>query len=359
MTQNALAGNAEVHCCDPHRPVPVGTPVTRAPWRTIDVHCHIFSPPAEDLASSLPAYAAQQAEGRAAIGDASNQVNASLLGTVGPRLVSLDNRVADMDAMGVDIQLISPSPTQYHYWAERDAATAITTMQNDRISEICAAMPDRFLGLGTLAMQFPELAAEQLTDLMRNRGFKGAQISSLVNRQDLSDPFFAPFWQRAEELSAVIFIHPWGTTLGTRLAEHYLMNTIGQPFETTVCLSKLIFSGTLERHPGLRIIAAHGGGYLPAYTGRSDHSHAVRPEVDGCTCHPSGQLSQLWFDSVVFDPAQLRTLIEQVGADRIMVGTDYPFDMGHYDPAGLVASLPVPQQKLILGENAARLLGLE
>lgn len=358
MTGAGSLPEAQVHRCEAHRPVPVGTRITRAPWRTIDVHCHIFCPPAEELAASLLGHAEQKAEEFSAMGEASKTVNASLIGTLGPKLVSIERRLADMDAMGVDIQLISPSPTQYHYWADRDAAPAIADMQNDRISEICAALPDRFLGLGALAMQDPQLAADQLTNLIRRRGFKGAQISSLVNGRDIADPFFLPFWKRADELGAVIFIHPWGTTLGTRLAEHYLMNTIGQPFETTVCLSKLIFSGMLERHPRLRIIAAHGGGYLPAYSGRSDHAHAVRPEVDACGCHPSAQLRQLWFDSLVFDPAQLATLIDRVGADRILLGTDYPFDMGHYDPAGMVANLPVEQQKLILGDNAAKLLSL-
>ena len=358
MTDTGSSPEVQFHRCEAHRPVPVGTRVARAPWRTIDVHCHIFCPPVEALASSLAGYAGQKADGLAAIGEASNGVNASLIGTLGPKLVSIDSRLADMDAMGVDIQLISPSPTQYHYWADRDAAPAIADMQNDRIAEICTALPERFLGLGALAMQDPQLAAEQLTDLVRRRGFKGAQISSLINGRDVAEPFFLPFWQRADELGAVIFIHPWGTTLGTRLAEHYLMNTIGQPFETTVCLSKLIFSGMLERHPRLRIIAAHGGGYLPAYSGRSDHAHAVRPEISACHCRPSRQLSQLWFDSLVFDPAQLQVLIDRVGADRVLLGTDYPFDMGHYDPAGMIADLPVEQQKLVLGDNAARLLGL-
>jgi aminocarboxymuconate-semialdehyde decarboxylase len=358
MTASPNSLNTQTHRCTAHRPVPVGTRIQRAPWRTIDVHCHGFCPPAEALAATLPRYAERKAEEVASIGEASNKVNATLLGTLGPKLVSVESRLADMDAMGVDIQLISPSPTQYHYWVDRDLAPEIVGMQNDSISQVCAAFPERFVGLGAVALQDPQLAADQLSDLMRNRGFKGAQISSLVNGRDIADPCFLPFWSRADELGAVIFIHPWGTTLGTRLSDHYLMNTIGQPFETTVCLSKLIFSGVLERHPRLRIIAAHGGGYLPAYPGRSDHAHAVRPELDACQCAPSAQLRQLWFDSLVFDPGQLRELIERVGEDRVLLGTDYPFDMGHYDPAGLVASLPLGQQKAVLGDNAARLLGL-
>jgi aminocarboxymuconate-semialdehyde decarboxylase len=333
--------------------------VRRASWLTIDVHTHIFCPAVETLVADLPGNVERQAEERAAIGDASNRVNAGLIGTLAPRLVSIESRLADMDAMGVDIQVISPSPTQYHYWVDRDLALEAVRLQNDRISEICAAVPDRFIGLGTVPLQDPALAADVLNELVKERGFKGVQISSLVNGADLADPVFEPFWQAADTLGAVVFIHPWGTTLGTRLAEHYLMNTIGQPFETTVCLSKLIFSGTLERHRRLRIIAAHGGGYLPPYMGRSDHAYAVRPELDACGCRPSEKLRQLWFDSLVYDPDQLAELIRRVGGDRILLGSDYPFDMGHYDPAGLVADLSPDQQRAILGGNAVALFGLQ
>lgn len=199
----------------------------------------------------------------------------------------------------------------------------------------------------------------QLEQLIRHRGFKGVQVSSLIQGKDIADSSFDPFWETADRLGAVVFVHPWGTTLGARLAQYYLMNTVGQPLETTIVLSKLIFSGTLERHPRLRIIAAHGGGYLPLYAGRSDHAHAVRPEAAACGCRPSDQLRRLWFDSVVHDPLQLRQLIERVGADRVVIGTDYPFDMGHYDPASLVAGLPSEHQQMVLGGNAASLLGLD
>jgi aminocarboxymuconate-semialdehyde decarboxylase len=350
--------NAQAHRCSAHQPVPAGTRVERSPWRTIDVHCHIFCPLVETLTNRLPGKAERKNEELEAIGEASNNVNAALMGALAPKLISIESRLSDMDAMGVDIQLISPSPTQYYSWVGRDIAPDIVKLQNDRIAELCAAVPERFLGLGTVSMQYPELAAHQLAGLIRGHGLKGVQISSLVNGLDIADPFFLPFWKMADELGAVVFIHPWGTTLGTRLSDHYLVNIVGQPFETTVCLSKLIFSGTLARFPRLRIIAAHGGGYLPAYSGRSDHAQAVRPELDSCACRPSMQLRQLWFDSLVHDPQQLRELIRRVGEDRVLLGSDYPFDMGHYDPMGLVAGLSPAQQKLVLGDNAANLLGL-
>jgi aminocarboxymuconate-semialdehyde decarboxylase len=194
---------------------------------------------------------------------------------------------------------------------------------------------------------------------MRKRGFKGVEISTRACDIDVADRRFDPFWAKADELGAVVFIHPWGTTLGARLASHYLMNTIGQPFETTVCLSKLIFGGTLDRHRRLKIVAAHGGGYLPTYSGRSNHAWAVRPDVSGCEYPPSDYLKRIWYDSVVFDTESLSRLIAAVGIRQVLLGTDYPFDMGHYDPASLVEHLDPESQRMLLGESAAKLLNLE
>jgi len=358
MTVSASTGSAAIHRCSPDRPVRVGTRVPRLPWRTIDVHCHLFTPAVEALLCAAPGHAARMAEEAMAMGEHSRQINAAQFELLLPKLTSIEARLADMDAMGVDIQLVSPSPTQYHYWADPELADEIAELQNSAISTLCASHPDRFLGLGTVTLQDPPRAALQLQELVLSRRFKGVQISTLVQDKDVADPFFRPFWEMAAKLGAIVFIHPWGTTLGTRLSHHYLMNTVGQPLETSICLSKLIFSGELERHPAPRIIAAHGGGYLPLYIGRSDHAHAVRPEAGSCTSCPSQQLRQLWFDSVVHDPTQLRHLIERVGADRVVIGTDYPFDMGHYDPSGLLAGLPVEVQRQIMGGNASALLGL-
>jgi len=347
-----------MHRCAAVAPVRIGTPVAQSPFPTIDVHCHVLTPAVETLVRGAPGHAEWATADAAGMGEASRQVNAAQFETLFPKLTSVAVRLADMDTMGVDLQLVSPSPTQYHYWAQPNLADRIAELQNDTVSALLAAHPDRFLGLGTVTLQHPVRAAEQLTALMRDRGFKGAQISTLVAGRDVSDRIFDPFWAAADRLGAVIFIHPWGTTLGNRLAQHYLMNTVGQPLETAICLSKLIFDGTLERHRQLRIIAAHGGGYLPLYAGRSDHAYAVRPDASGCGYAPSEQLRRIWFDSVVHDPEQLRQLIERVGDDRVVIGTDYPFDMGHYDPSGLVARLSPERQCKVLGANAAALLGL-
>lgn len=348
-----------LHKCSASNPVSIGTTVPRLPWRTIDMHCHIFVPELEQLVADEPARKAERDRELESLGEASRAVNAQQFETLIPRFASVEKRLEDMDAMGVDIQVLSPSPTQYHYWADIELAERIVAAQNDHIADLCGRHPNRFLSFGTVALQHPARAAEQLTTLIREHGFKGVEISSVVGGRDIADRYFDPFWQRADELGAVIFIHPWGTSVGARLSEYYLMNTIGQPLETTICLSKLIFGGTLDRHSGLKIVAAHGGGYLPAYSGRSDHAHAVRPEAGGCGCAPSKLLQRIWYDSVVYDAEELQALVDRVGVEQIVTGTDYPFDMGEYNPSGLVADFSEEDQQRILGGNAAQLLGLQ
>lgn len=352
-------GSAALHRCTVCRPVPVGTPVERLPFRTIDLHCHIFVPEVEALVADHPVYAARKRADALAIGDAARDVNAGQFAALMPKFLSVEERLRDMDAMGVDVQLVSPSPTQYHYWAEPALAKQIVALQNEKLIELRGHNPDRFSCLGAVSLQDPHEAADQLENLVRDRGFKGAEISTLVEDRDLADRFFDPFWTRAEALGALLFIHPWGTTMGSRLAQHYLLNTIGQPLETTICLSKLIFGGTLDRYPRLKLLAAHGGGYLPGYIGRSDHAHGARPDAGSCARAPSDYLRQIWFDSVIHGRGQLEALIRQVGADRIVVGTDYPFDMGEYDLASLLAGIPETEQLQILGGNASALLGID
>lgn len=172
---------------------------------------------------------------------------------------------------------------------------------------------------------------------------------------------YAPVWEKVESLGALVFIHPFGTTLGERTNTHYMVNTIGQPLETTIALSHMIYGGVLDSYPSLKIVAAHGGGYLPTYIGRSDQAWQARPEAraDGAS-KPSELLKRIWFDTVVFDSMALRHLIDRVGAEQVVVGTDYPFDMGFYEVHRMVDQTPglTDQQRAnILGGNAARLIG--
>jgi aminocarboxymuconate-semialdehyde decarboxylase len=331
---------------------------------TIDIHCHVLTLAAEPLVASYPQKQKEPAFMLQAMGEASVAYNnAVMLPNAFPKLTRVEQRLADMDAMGVDIQVLSPSPTQYYYWAERDVAELLVKVQNEYVAELCAQHPKRFLGLGTLALQHPELAVQQLEHALGGLGLKGVEISTSVNGEELDAELLKPFWKKAEELKAIVFIHPFGTTLGSRVSSHYLSNIIGQPLETTIALSHLIFSGVLDRHPALRIVAAHGGGYLPSYCGRSNHGHAARPEARVSAPQlPLHYLRKIWFDTLVYEPEALRHLVNVVGASQLLVGTDYPFDMGHYEPHDLLArtgDLTEPEMAAILGKNAAALLGID
>jgi len=329
---------------------------------TVDVHCHVLTLEVEKLVSSCPEKQSESTEHLRMYGAESVEYNRKLFASLIPQLTDIDERLRRMDAMGVDIQVISPSPNQYYYWADVDLARQIVAVQNEHIASVCAAHPERLRGLGNVALQHPELCVEQLGDCVGKFGLRGVEISSAVNKLELSDERFNRFWSRAEELGCLIFVHPLGTSLGERVNRHYLGNIIGQPIETTIALSHLIFGGVLDRHPGLKICAAHGGGYLPSYVGRSDHGFAVRPEAAKIKHKPSEYLKRIYFDSLVYTPEGLRHLIEEVGAAHILLGTDYPFDMGAYEPHKFLAAVPgltEQQREQILGGNAARLLGID
>jgi aminocarboxymuconate-semialdehyde decarboxylase len=279
---------------------------------------------------------------------------------IGAKLVDVDARLADLERMGIDLQVVSPSPNQYYYWADADLARELVRVQNEAIAAACAKAPERLKGLGNAALQHPELAVEQLEHAVKRLGLAGVEVSTAVNGLELADEKHERFWAKAESLGAIVFIHPMGTSLGERLNRFYLSNLIGNPAETAIALSYLIFSGALDRHPGLKLVAAHGGGYLPSYATRSDHGHSVRPETHGIERRPSEYLRRIWFDSLVYEPAALRRLIDVVGVSQVVIGTDYPFDMGHYDPRALVGAVPGlsdAERAAILGGNAERLLG--
>jgi aminocarboxymuconate-semialdehyde decarboxylase len=352
-----------VHTCRPDRPSGAPAPKRAADGGrlTIDMHCHLLTPAVDRLVADHPQRPepARPVDAAEAASAAHNRVLARTV--YAPKLTDLSERLADMDAMGVDIQAVSPSPTQYYYWADRDLAGEIVRGVNEHIAEVCASAPERFVGLGTVALQHPELAADQAEHAVRELGLKGVEISTLIDGVDVGDPRFDPFWARMEALGAVVFLHPMGTSIGARLNRFYLSNIVGNPAETAMALSHLIFSGAFDRYPGLKLLAAHGGGYLPPYIARSDHGYRVRPEAHACAHPPSAYLKRIWFDTMVYDPDQLRRLIEVVGASQVVVGTDYPFDMGDYDPHALVdavAGLSEADRNAILGDNAVKLLGL-
>jgi aminocarboxymuconate-semialdehyde decarboxylase len=273
----------------------------------------------------------------------------------------LDRRLADLDAMGLDVQVVKPPPPQCYYAVPLDIAVQAARMVNEGIAEFVGKRPDRLKGFGTVPMPDGNEAAKELDRCVTQLGFRGVQILTNVNGRELSDWAFAPFWKRAEELGVLVVIHPNGFTEASRLSRFYFNNIIGNPLETAIALHYLIFDGVLERHPDLKILAVHGGGYLASYSGRIDHAWGARSDAQAGLPHPpTTYLKRLYFDTVVFTPHQLRELVHVYGADRILMGTDYPFDMADYDPVGHVcgADFDAETTAAICGGNARRLLGL-
>jgi aminocarboxymuconate-semialdehyde decarboxylase len=271
-------------------------------------------------------------------------------------------RLADLDAMGIDMQMIAPPPLQCYYALPLEIAVKAAQIVNDGIAAFCAVKPDRLKGFGTVPMPDGNEAAKELERCVKQLGFTGVQVITNVVGRELSDPAFAPFWKKAEELGVLVMIHPNGFTEAGRLTRFYFNNVIGNPLETTIALHYLIFDGVLERHPKLKILAVHGGGYLGAYPGRIDHAWGARSDAHGSLPQPpTSYLKRIHVDTVVFTPYQLAELVRVFGADHVVMGTDYPFDMADFDPIGHIAGVEGFDASTIAalaGGNAKKLLGL-
>jgi predicted TIM-barrel fold metal-dependent hydrolase len=330
------------------------------PNPVIDTHGHLIVPAASALAADHPAEAADASAERASFSAASAAANQAQIRRVWPQLTDVGRRLADLAAMGVDIQVVGPMP-MHRYWAGPDLAAKLATVTNEAVAAHCADGKGRLAGLGTIPLQHPDLAVRVLERAMGELGLKGVSVSTNVDGRELADRAFDPVWEAAADLGAVVFIHPWGCSLGPRLSSNYLGNTFGQPAETALALSRLIFDGTLDRHPALKLLAAHGGGFLPTYIGRSDHAWENRPDARGCARRPSEYLRGIFYDALVYTPQALRHLVDAVGADKVVLGTDYPFDMGVTDPVAraTAAGLSAASLTAILSGNAASLLGLD
>ncbi|MFF7051730.1 amidohydrolase family protein [Streptomyces griseorubiginosus] len=327
---------------------------------TVDVHAHVLLPEVDALVAGLPGLDEARALDVRRNGPAALAVSGPMVRERAPRMTDVSARLAAMDAQGVDVQLVSPSPSHYHYWADEETAEKVFRRANEATAAHCAQAPGRLHGLGLVPLQHPEQAVRALEHALE-QGLLGVEISSHAPGRELSDPAYESFWTRAAQTGAIVFLHPFGCTLDERLDQWYLSNTVGQPVENAVALSHLIFSGVLDRHPGLKLIAAHGGGYLPTHIGRSDHAWSARSDAGaGCAHLPSSYLKRLYFDSLVHDPHVLRELVRVAGADRVLLGSDYAFDMGTEDPVAALraARLPDPDFHAIRGANAAALLDL-
>ena len=307
--------------------------------KTVDVHAHCSIPEAMALMGK--------------------SVSQSTLLMAEPR-----DRIQAMDEQGIDVEALSINP--YWYPADRDVARELIRIQNEKLAEVCAATPERFVAFASVALQHPDLAAEQLETGVKKYGLRGAAIGGSVNGEELADPKFHPFWAKAEQLGVLVFIHPQGTAeleATSRLnGSGGLTNTIGNPLETTIALSHLIFEGTLDRFPGLKICAAHGGGYLPSYAARSDAICLTFPDRYSVPLakKPTEYLRQLYFDSIVFTPEALRHLVAETGPRQIVMGTDYPFPWTSTSVDHILGTpvLSDADRVAMLGETAAKLLGI-
>lgn len=283
-------------------------------------------------------------------------MNAEIAG----KLTGSAERLADMDAMGVDVALLSIAPPQYFYRAEPDLGEQIARMQNDRIAEIASDAPARLVPMGTLPLQAPGIAQAELRRIIEDLGFRGIEIDTNVRGTDLDAPEHAWLWAEAERRDLTVILHPHGFSHAERLADYYLTNVIGLPLESCIALSRLILSGVLERHPDLKLVVVHGGGFLPHYAARTDHAWEQRPEAsEHISRRPSEYLGRVHFDTTTHSAEAVALLVARYGAEHVLLGTDYPFDMGETDPVSLIsaAGLDEAQAELVLGGNIARMLG--
>ena len=294
--------------------------------QTIDVHAHCQVSEALELVKNRPEVAGQ-----------------TLAGADFARVENISSRLEDMNAMGIDMQALSITVFQHFHWAEKDLAAEIIRIQNEKLAEICGQYPERFVALGTVSLQHPDLAVQQLDHSVRNLDHRGVMITATIGEDELSNPKFNPFWAKAEELEALVFIHPRHFKAATQRFEGrgFLSNIIGNPLDTTVALAHLIYEGVLDQYPDLRILGAHGGGLLPSYIGRYDHGHNSN-DRGGCGLEqkkPSEYLKQIYFDTLVYGTENLRHLLNECGSSQLVLGTDHPAGMANINPIAHLLSV--------------------
>jgi aminocarboxymuconate-semialdehyde decarboxylase len=325
---------------------------------TIDAHAHILTE--ETLATlqrEVPSY-------RLRLRDVEGDFATLDVGAISyPKFPrggwDLERRLRDMEKAKFDRQVLSVLPQTVAYDEEPALALAISQIQNDRIAALAKLHPDRFLGLGTVPLQSPDASAAELRRAMTELGLRGIMIGSNVRGRNLDDPGLEPVWSATAELGALIFIHPTTPAAAERLHDYYLRNFIGNPLDTTIAAACLVFAGVLERH-GIKILLSHGGGFLPYQEARFVHGWGEREESKKILkVSPAASLGRFLYDTILHARKPLEFLIGSAGADRVLLGSDYPFDMGQYDVVDLIASLSIPEadKAKILGGNARTLLG--
>ena len=273
---------------------------------------------------------------------------------------SPERRIADMDRLGIDRQALSPPPVMFCYWADARANAAFARLQNENVAAVAARHPARFTGMATVPLQDTDLAVKELRHCRERLGLRAVEIGTCPGGRDFDDAALLPFFEACAELDVAVFVHPANPLVGQeRLTKYYFPLIVGNPLETALAISKLIFGGVLERLPALRICFAHGGGAFPFTLARLNHGWKVRPEGPAAIPRePREYARRLYFDSLTLSAANLRFIVEQFGAERVVIGSDYPFDMGFDDPVKELAGsgLSADVQARIAGDNAVRFL---
>jgi aminocarboxymuconate-semialdehyde decarboxylase len=327
--------------------------------KTMDVHAHILT---EETIRMLQSEAPKLAPKLSRVGDQFGTLEVA--GNVYPHFPrggwDLDRRLQDMAASKVDVQVLSVCPQTFIYAQPPALAAAFARIQNEQLAKLARARPERFLAIGTLPMQAPKLAAEELAHAMRVLGLRGVQIGSNVAGRNLDHPELEPVWAAAAELDAFILLHPVNVAAADRLSSYYLGNLIGNPLDTTIAAACLVFGGVLERYPSLKVCLAHGGGFVPYQAGRFVHGWQVRTEPKSRLAKPPTEsLRRFYFDTIVHSKEVLEFLVGWAGVDRVLLGSDYPFDMGMPDGVLQVRGLTIAatDKSSILGGRTQQLLG--
>ena len=325
---------------------------------TIDIHSHAIPPSVVEAIELDPAGFSAQIEGK---GKERRVVHDQ--GYAYPLFEEFVDPAAKLQAMdrkGLDISVLSPPPPLFYYWADAKTGADIARLVNDGIGELVSTNPARFRGMASVPMQDAESAIAELERVVWVYGSRAVEVGTSIEGAQLADVAFRPFLERASELGVLILAHPYYVGAKQGLEDYYLTNLLGNPYDSTVMIANLMFSGLLEELPGLKLCVAHGGGFAPYQIGRLEHGHRVRPETRANTqTAPSVLLRRLFFDTLTFNPRALRYLADLVGAERIALGTDTPFDMGDEDPLATVEAVPgltSEERDAILSDTALKLL---
>jgi aminocarboxymuconate-semialdehyde decarboxylase len=333
-------------------------------YTAIDIHTHVEFAGTLDILKRR--YTEEEIFNRFVVsvtGRRSAELNRGIIAGIRDALRDPQKKIRDMDEKGIGLYVLSSTPFAFFYEVEDDLAVELARFQNDQLSEMVKKYPDRFAAMATLPLQVPDEALKELERAVKKLGLRGVEVGSHVGKRELGDEAFWPIYKALEEMNVPIFIHPHHVAGLDRLLDFYLNNLIGNPLDTTIAAANLIFNGVFEKYPGLKIILAHGGGQFPFIMGRIEHGYEVRPEPkEKVHQPPRAFLKNFYFDTITHNPDALRYLIAFAGSDHVLLGSDYPYDMGDSNPVQTVSKLSgikAGDRRKIMRENAIALFGLK